>query len=78
MIDNIDKLITKDKKRIKDKKTKNIGRPKKDDSERKDNKVVTYLTKKEFQILEKITKENDLTISQMARKMLVKALKDKS
>ena len=78
MVDNIDKLITKDKKKIKDKKTKNVGRPKKDDSERKDKKVVSYLTKKEFQILEKIAKENDLTISQMARKMLVKALENKS
>jgi len=74
MFDNIDDLITKDKKEYKE--TKTIGRPKKQYG-KKDKRLVSYFTSSEMFNLEKLAEENDLTVSQMARKIILDTLKEK-
>ena len=67
--DNIDDLITTDKKQLKE--VGAVGRPKKEAKEKKDKRVVSYLTSSEMSDLEEIASENDLTVSQMARKIII-------
>jgi len=72
--DNIDNLITADKKQLKESKT--VGRPKKSSYEKKDKRVVSYLTLNEMFDLEEIAKNNDITVSQMARKIIINYIKE--
>jgi len=73
--DNIDNLITADKKQLKEGGT--VGRPKKSSYEKKDKRVVSYLTSNEMFDLEEIARNNDLTVSQMARRIIIDYIKSK-
>jgi len=70
MFDNIDDLITEDKKTITDDK-KVMGRPKKASYEKKDKRIVSYLTSSEMYDLEDIANKSDITVSQLARKVIL-------
>jgi len=73
MFENIDDLISKDKKGFKE--TKTVGRPKKQYG-KKDKRLVSYFTVKEMINLEKLAEDNDLTVSQMARQIILKYIKE--
>jgi len=75
MFDNIDDLITKDKKEFKEKKSL-VGRPKKHDFEKKDKRIVSYLTYSELTDLEDLARENEITVSQIARKIIIDFIKE--
>lgn len=72
--DNIDSLITADKKQLKE--SGAVGRPKKKNYEKKDKRIVSYLTSNEMYDLEDIARDNDLTVSQMARKIIIDHIKN--
>lgn len=74
--DSIDDLITADKKQLKEGGT--VGRPKKKNYEKKDKRIVSYLTSSEMDDFERIAEDNDLTVSQMARKIIIEHIKEKS
>ena len=73
--DSIDDLITADKKQLKEGGA--VGRPKKKNYEKKDKRIVSYLTSSEMYDFERIAEENDLTVSQMARKLILEHIKKK-
>lgn len=67
--DSINDLITADKKQLKEGGV--VGRPKKSSCEKKDKRIVSYLTSSELVDFEQIAEKNDLTVSQMARKIII-------
>lgn len=74
--DSIDDLITADKKQLKEGGA--VGRPKKKNYEKKDKRIVSYLTSSEMYDFERIAEDNDLTVSQMARKIILDHIKNNS
>jgi predicted transglutaminase-like cysteine proteinase len=72
---DINKLITKDKKTIEDGGHTKItrGRPKSTKPKR-DQRIAVYLTKDEMSRLENLADEDDITVSTMIRKLVLKGL----
>lgn len=64
---NIDDLLSKDTKKIKERKT--IGRPKK--SNKATNKITCYLTDEDFKKIQEKAKE-ELNLSAYLKKMILK------
>jgi len=69
----INDLLSQDKKRIKEQKP--LGRPKKNNSDLQNKRVVSYLTEKEIEILENLSKNDVLSVSNYIRKVLVNHIK---
>lgn len=81
MVFNVDDLLTKDKKTIKEvetkvvKKNKKMGRPTK--KIKADERIVCYLTKEENEKFELIAEEEVISKSALARKILIEFLKER-
>ena len=80
MVFNVDDLLTKDKKTIKEvekkvSKNKKMGRPIK--KIKADERIVCYLTKEENEKFELIAEEEVLSKSSLARKVLIEFLKER-
>jgi len=69
----INDLLSQDKKTIKEQKP--LGRPKKNNSDLQNKRVVSYLTEKEIEILENLSKNDVLSVSNYIRKVLVNHIK---
>ncbi len=72
---DINKLITKDKKTIEDggHALAPRGRPKSTKPKR-DQRIAVYLTAEEMRKLEKLAELDDITVSTMVRKLVLKSL----
>ncbi|HIP27768.1 MAG TPA: hypothetical protein EYG82_01165 [Sulfurovum sp.] len=72
---DINKLITKDKKTIEDGGHAPLtrGRPKSTKPKR-DQRIAVYLTGDEMKQLETLAEEDDITVSTMVRKLVLKSL----
>jgi len=72
---DINKLITKDKKTIEDGGHATVprGRPKSTKPKR-DQRIAVYLTIEEMQKLENLAELDDITVSTMVRKLVLKTL----
>ena len=69
-MDNINDLISEDKFKITDIKSK-AGRPKKSTAEKRSNKVMIYLNEYEKNLLTQKAQEMDLTIADLARRAVI-------
>jgi len=72
---DINNLITKDKKTIEDGGHTQVtrGRPKSTKPKR-DQRIAVYLTTEEMNKLETLAEEDDITVSTMVRKLVLKSL----
>ncbi len=73
---NINDLITKDKKTIEDggHKPTPRGRPKSTKPKR-DQRIAVYLTAEEMKQLELLAEDDDITVSTLVRKLVIKNLR---
>lgn len=69
-MDNINDLISEDKFKITDIKSK-AGRPKKSTAERRTHKVMIYLNEHEKNLLTQKAQKLDLTIADFARRAVI-------
>lgn len=74
-MDNIDDLISEDKNKITNSKSK-AGRPQMSPAEKRTQKVMVYFNKKEYELLTQKAQEMDLRVADLARKAVIAYCKE--